>query len=277
MSTLIDEFLASFPFAESTKDSYRRVLAKLPDTPNLTAADLINFVSKPDWGPSTQHTALYACKKYITWRHGPNHPALAARLKRSSPKPQRVLTIDKALELLASFDPHTPQGARDLAIAALMLDTGLRASEICRLALEDVDIQQRHLKVIVKGGQWKTAVFSEQTTLYISAWLSYRPPTKSPALFVTFHHRRHGQSLTREGLQGMVKSWGRKIGIKLSPHDFRRSFATLAVIFGAPTRIVQVAGRWNTLDMVSRYTASLEQSAIEPYLPVKRLSKIYTA
>lgn len=277
MSNEIESFLASHPYSDSTKESYRRILASLPDTSTLTPADLLAYISRPGWGPSTRHTALYACRKFIAWRHGPNHPALAARLKRTNAKPQRVLSVEKALELLASFDPHSPQGSRDLALAALMLDTGLRASEICRLALDDVDIQQRHLKVIVKGGQWKTAVFSEQTALYISAWLSYRPPTKSPALFVSFHHRRHGQPLTRAGLQGIVKAWGRKIDIKLSPHDFRRSFATLSVIFGAPTRVVQVAGRWNTLDMVTRYTASLDQSAIEPYLPVKRLSKIYTA
>lgn len=277
MSTLIDEFLASFPFAESTKDSYRRVLAALPDTSNLTAADLINFVSKPDWGPSTRYTALCACRKYIAWRHGPNHPALSARVKRIKPKPQRVLTKSLALQLLASFNPHSPIGARDLALAALMLDTGLRCSEVCRLDLADVNIIERHLQVITKGGQWQTAVFSPQTAMYISAWLSFRPAENSPALFTSYQKQSQGKRLTREGLQGIVKRWGLSIGIKLSPHDFRRTFATLSTIFGAPSRVVQAAGRWKHLDMVQHYTASLDADAIQPYLPVSNLARVSTA
>lgn len=277
MSPLIDVFLASFPFSESTKDSYRRVLAQLPETTTLTAADLIRFVSKPEWDSSTRYTALCACRKFIAWRHGAKHPALDARLKRSKPKMQRVLTMDKALELLASFDPSTPTGARDLALAALMLDTGLRCSEICKIDIGDVDLIERRLQVIVKGGQWQAAVFSQQTAMYISAWLSFRPSGRSSTLFVSFHARRKGYPLTREGLQGIVKVWGNRLSIKLSPHDFRRTFATLSTLFGAPSRVVQVAGRWSSLDMVQHYTASLAADAITPYLPVGNLTKVYTA
>jgi integrase len=203
-----------------------------------------------------------------------NHPALLARLKRIPSKPQRVLSKDLALKLLASFDTSTAAGSRDLTIAALALDTGLRCSELCRLSLDDVDLIERHLQVIVKGGQWKMAIFSQQTAMYISAWLHFRVPKNTTALFISFHHKRHGQAFTREGLQGLVKSWGTRIGIKLSPHDFRRSFATLTTIFGAPSRVVQVAGRWENIDMVEHYTESIQADEIIPYLPVANLSKI---
>lgn len=274
MPSEIENFLASFPFAETTKDSYRRILAQLPPVEHMQAADLLKFVSKPGWGNSQRYTALCACRKFIAWSFGANHPALTARLKRGNSKPQRVLSKEQALNLLASFDTSTPIGARDLALAALALDTGLRCSELCRLALENVDLLERHLKVIVKGGQWKTAIFSEQTALYISTWLHFRKSKGSSALFLSFHHTRAGQGITREGLQGMVKQWGLKIGFKLSPHDFRRSFATLSTIFGAPSRVVQEAGRWTTLDMVEHYTESITAEAIRPYLPVSNLAKV---
>jgi site-specific recombinase XerC len=137
-----------------------------------------------------------------------------------------------------------------------------------------VDLIERHLQVIVKGGQWKAAIFSQQTAMYISAWLHYRVPKDTTALFLSFHHTCAGKALTREGLQGIVKRWGTTIGIKLSPHDFRRSFATLSTIFGAPSRVVQVAGRWNNLDMVEHYTESIQADEIIPYLPVSNLSKV---
>ena len=277
MHTDLENFLASFPFAPTTKDTYRRALLQLPPTENLTAADLVNFISKPEWSSNTQYTALCAVRKFIAWRHGKNHPALSARIKRIKPKPQRVLTKDLALKLLASFDTSTAIGCRDLAIAALALDTGLRCSELCRISIEDLEIIQRHLRVIVKGGQWKAAIFSQQTSMYLSAWLTHRQAKKTSALFLSYHHTCAGQPLTREGLQGIVKQWGRSIGIKLSPHDFRRSFATLSTIFGAPSRVVQVAGRWSTLDMVEHYTESLKADEIDPYLPVSNLTPLYTA
>jgi integrase len=274
MLTKIENFLASFPFAEETKDKYRRVLIHIPPFEAWTAADLLKFISKPDWGNSQRYTALCACRKFIAFTFGVNHPALLARLKRVQPKPQRVLKKDIALQLLASFDTSSPAGARDLAIASLALDTGLRCSELCRVSINDVDLVERHLQVIVKGGQWKAAVFSEQTAMYISAWLHYRKPKGSSALFLSFHHEHAGKALTREGLQGIIKRWGIAIGIKLSPHDFRRSFATLSTIFGAPSRVVQVAGRWSTLDMVTHYTESIQAEEIIPYLPVSNLSKV---
>lgn len=274
MNNDLDNFLASFPFARTTQESYRRILIQLPQVSQWSAADLIRFVSRPEWGSSQRYTALCACRKFIAWLHGASHPALLARLKRVQSKPQRVLTPDLALRLLASFDTSSPIGARDLAIAALALDTGLRVSELCRISLDDVNLIERHLKVIVKGGQWKMAIFSEQTALYISAWCHHRRPHNTSALFLSYHHRKAGQALTREGLQGVVKKWGSVIGIKLSPHDFRRSFATLSTVFGAPSRVVQVAGRWSSLDMVQHYTESIQAKEITPYLPVSNLQKV---
>jgi integrase len=267
----IDDFLASSPYAETTRESYRRVLSQLVllDLENLTAAGLIAFVSRDEWGSSMRYVSLCACRRYITWLYGMDHPALTARVKTARVKPQRVMSAGVALELLASFDVSTGKGCRDLAMAALLLDTGLRCSEICRLKLVDVNLAERSLQVIVKGGQWARAVFSEQTALYIQDWLQVRS-SSAPALFTS---TRGGGQLTREGFKKVVRDWGLSIGIRLSPHDFRRTFATLATVFGAPSRVVQAAGRWSTIEMVERYTASIMPEQMEPYFPVKILMK----
>lgn len=268
----IENFLSSFPLSESTKSTYRRAISHLPEnTADLSASDLIDILNKPEWGSSHRHATLCAWRKYLAWKHGAAHPALGAKVKRAKPKMQRRLNVKQATELLASFDTSTTTGKRDLAIAALALDTGLRCSELCRVNLADVDREHHSLQVIVKGGQWKGAIYSPQTALYIENWLAVRAPKNTNALFLSFHHVNMGGRLTREGLQRVVKGWGEKIGIKLSPHDFRRSFATLATIFGAPSRIVQEAGRWSDIAMVERYTAGIEAEQIRPYLPVERL------
>src|SRR3972149_9804106 len=63
----VREFLASFPFADSTKDAYGRVLSQLVTLPivEMGAADLLQFVCRPEWGSNQRYTALAACRKFI--------------------------------------------------------------------------------------------------------------------------------------------------------------------------------------------------------------------
>jgi integrase len=51
----------------------------------------------------------------------------------------------------------------------------------------------------------------------------------------------------------------------------RRTFATIAIRNGAPTRVVQAAGRWADVAMVEHYTAAIEAEDFERYSPVESL------
>jgi integrase len=268
----VERFLASNPYSTATCDTYRRVLCVLvtvDDLAGMDAAGLIRCINRPEWGNAYRWVALCACRKYLRWEYGLSHPALSARIKRVRARRQRVLNATHALDLLACFDRSSRKGLRDLAIVALGLDTGLRVSEFCRLKLVDVDLATRTLQVIIKGGQWGSGVYSPETAQYIADWISVRAAAPGVGeLFVSVHS---GQALTRCGLGCEVRKWGQRIGIKLSPHDLRRSFATLSTIFGAPSRVVQAAGRWSNIDMVEHYTQDLDPVEIVPYLPVTRL------
>jgi len=281
----VDRFLASQSYSAATRETYRRVLILLnqridqdPDQDpsvdpliQIEPAELLRFVDREGWGNSQQYVALCACRKFLAWRFGLAHPALSARIKRVRPRRQRVLTVQRALALLACFDTYTPKGCRDLAIAALGLDTGLRASEFCRLRLADVDLEQRTLQVVVKGGQWGVGVYSPETAQYLREWIAVR--RVAPGVGTLFTSTRTGRPLTRSGLGCIVRKWGNAIGVKLSPHDLRRSFATLSTIFGAPSRLVQAAGRWESIEMVEYYTQGIDPAAITPFLPVSQLRK----
>ena len=276
---LVEEFLASNKYAASTKDSYRRILvrmlAEVPDPLHLSAAGLVDWIASQGWGNSQQCVAVGASRKFLRWRYGTSHPALSARIKAEGSKPQRTLMPEKALELLMWFDTSSPHGARDLAMAAVMLDTGLRASEICRLQVADTDLERMILTVLVKGGQWEFAVFSERTAEWIRNWLAVRQA--SPGVGALFVNSRTGGQLTRDGLKCIVREWGAALEVSLSPHDFRRSYATIASVFGAPSRLVQLGGRWHNLEMVEHYTRALRLDAVRPYLPVANLAGTHKA
>lgn len=273
MKNDLADFLASHPYSASTKRTYEdvltRMLGEVRDPASMTASELLDILKKSGWGNARQCVALAAMKKYLAWKYGQSHGALSAKLKRVQGKPQRALTPETALQLLASFDRHDPKGARDLAICALALDTGLRASEICRLQQADVDAEHRVLQVLVKGGQWEAAVFSDQTAAHIEHWKHFRKVADGQGHLFT--NILTGEGLTPEGLFAIVELWGKNIGIRLSPHDLRRSMAVIGTLNGASERSLMEMGRWKSSQMIKRYTRTLRLEQLRKYLPVSNL------
>ena len=274
MNRDIENFLASHPYAKSTKESYIRVLDQLlmlPDLEQLDAAGLVNFINKPGWGNSQQNLAIFCVQKFLRWRYGNLHPALSAKIKRIKPKPRRSLSPAQALEILASFNTHTPIGARDLAIVAFGLDTGFRRAELASVRLADVNFYNNTASALCKGGQWGIGAFSPQTAVIIEAWLQFRKPADGVgSLFVSM---KTGKGITGYGIASIFKKWTRVTGIKISPHDLRSSLATLGSLFGMPSRTGQIAGRWSSIEMFEHYTGNLQLEAVRPYLPMANLKK----
>jgi integrase len=269
-----EEYLASNgSWAGETRDRYRRAIKlfidETGDRKDLKTSELGQWLDSHAWGSSMKWINLNAVKGYIRWRWGERHPALKLKIKRKDSGPQRTLNAEQVKKLLSHFNTTTMKGKRDLAMACLLLDTGLRCSEITNIEIKYVDLDHKMLNVIIKGGKWGKAVYSAYTTRELIEWIIIRPGEKW--LFTSVGGNTPGKKLTRSGLQRIIKYWGiaAEIG-ELSPHDFRRTFATLTIKAGAPSRIVQVAGRWSSIELVERYTRVLEAESIEPYSPVMK-------
>ncbi len=186
-------------------------------------------------------------------------------MKKPAKREQRTLTFEEAKKLVASFDTSTRLGRRDLALCALMMDSALRAAEICRLDLSKVDLEARLLYVVVKGGQEEFGIFTTETANFLSVWMSDRAAiAKCTRLFVSFEAHRLGYELTPGGLRCIFHRIGREAGIPdLSPHVLRRTFATLSILMGVPTRVVQEIGRWHDLALVEQYTRAVKAKSID--------------
>lgn len=271
MNITIENFLASHPYTASTKRTYKDILSRLvqEDIPNLTASTLIQFIETQEWGNARQCLALACSQKYIAWAYGAGHPALTATIKRNQGKLQRTLSQSQLDQLLASFNTMSAKGARDTAIAALMSQSGFRCSEICSLKQADCDTEHGYAQVIVKGGQWRIGVFNSDTAQHIEHWKRYRE-TLSPKggyLFVSLKNNYVGNKLTPEGLNRIVNEWGRKIGILLSPHDFRRGYATMTSENGGPDSLIMYGGGWSSQSSFNRYTRRAQLTALRKFLP----------
>jgi site-specific recombinase XerD len=288
LSRRLQEFLEEKRaiWSPETEEKYRRNLTEaakwlgaqgIREPADVTSADLQQWLEgHPSWGPSTRHVAVTALRSFFGWAVGPaRSPAHLVPLPRRPLRPQRTLSIRQAAALLESIDSSRRKGIRDLALVSLLLDTGLRSSEICRLELEHVEIERRSFQALTKGRRWERGVFSRYTQAILERWLAVRSEYAASgegAFFVSVGGLTPGKHLTRHGLQLILRTLGREAGIgPISPHDFRRTFATLALRSGAPTRIVQVAGRWRSLAMVERYTQAIQPEDLDGHFPVAAL------
>lgn len=226
-------------------------------------------------GPAALYRATNALRSFYKFHCGAESPAKNLPMKKPKWSKQRSLTLEQVGDLLASIDTSRPIGKRNLALVSFMIDTGFRASEICRLNDEQVDLKNRLAWVRVKGGQDGFGAFSEATAAYCLTWRAERGQiARCEAFFVGFELHRPGNRLTREGLTDIIRAIGQGAGLRLSPHDLRRTFATLAILMGAPSRLVQIAGRWSDLKLVERYTQSITAKAIDPYSPVSAARRV---
>lgn len=176
------------------------------------------------------------------------------------PKPPRkvipTFSESQIQALLGAIQTHTPNGFRDWTMIIMLLDTGLRASELAGLTLEDVNLEDGIVKVFGKGSKERIVPFGATVQRAIWKYLQrYRPQPANPLcsnLFLT----RNGQPVTVNRLEAVIDAHSRKAkieGIRVAPHGFRHTFAISYLRNGADVFTLQRILGHSSLDMVRLY------------------------
>lgn len=169
---------------------------------------------------------------------------------------------------------HTlPNAARNYAILLLLLDTGIRADELCQAKMKDIDLDRRRLKIIGKGDKERTVPFSQKTAKEIKRYLS-KDECKNDPIFLA-----DGNPMNRGSLYQMIHRTGERAGVSMpiSTHRFRHTFAIEFLRGkGRPLHLQQILGH-ATMEMVNRYVllaqVDLDQEH-EMASPVKRIVEV---
>ena len=136
---------------------------------------------------------------------------------------------------------------RDRAIIALFTESGLRLSELANLKVHDIDWKARTVKVIGKGNKEGYAPFGSLTETYLRNWVNEcQPSSNEPIWNIGFW-----------GIKSMLNDLEIETGLHCNPHTFRRTFACLLRKAGVDTMTIKDLGRWESLEMVQRYTRSV--------------------
>lgn len=235
----------------------------------VTTADVRAFLTQQleENSPTTashSYTALSAFYKHLE-REGYVNQNVMARVE----KPKRRKTLIQTLSaaqveaLLRTCVGRGFYAVRDRAALLALLDTGLRASELCGLELDDLSLEEQTMLVLGKGDKERVVPFGASVK---SALVSYLNKRGDDAGAVFVNH--FGEPLTRYGLRGMVIRRGQEggiTGVRLSPHTLRHTMAVSYLRAGGDVFSLQKLLGHSDLSMTRKYAELSEQDVLEKH------------
>lgn len=164
-----------------------------------------------------------------------------------------AFSMKQLRQLLSAPDRRTFTGLRDYTLMLLLVETGLRLSEVTAVQVDDVKLSEglvfvRHTKGHMHRHVPIQAKMKEQLRRYIKI----RGTCETENLFVTLG----GASMARETIQKIVGKYGKQAGItgvRCSPHTLRHTFAKMSVMNGAGVFELQKILGHSTMEMVKVY------------------------
>ena len=150
-------------------------------------------------------------------------------------------------------DHAVPYPERNRAIILLLLDTGIRNSELCKARLRDLDKRNQRLHIHGKGAHERDVPFSARTHQALWRYLTLRPDANmGDPLFVL----ETGRSFNRHRLLDLIQTIAARAGVAdATIHRFRHACAIEYLRNGGDPYTLQRLLGHSTLDMVKRYLA----------------------
>ena len=150
--------------------------------------------------------------------------------------PKEVFKHDQIRKVLDRMDTGTPLKLRDRALFELLYSSGIRAGELVRLKVSDVNMIDGIAKVFGKGSKERMVPVGATALEFIDAYhiLGLTFHSRDPEDQVLFFSGR-GKSLTRKSLYCIVRSYfgPQYLEVIITPHTFRRSCTTEMIKGGA--------------------------------------------
>ena len=213
-------------------------------TPNVLSdyVEKLNSIGKK---PSTVSRSIASMKAFFGYLADEGiiseNPTLKLKTPKIEKKDPHILSAEDTVRLIESANGKSPKGLRDRAMLELMYATGVRVSELISLKTGDINLQMEFLSART-GKKERVIPFGEAARDAVLKYLSdgreaLLDGKSSDYLFVNCS----GDEMSRQGFWKLIKSYGKKAGIKeeITPHTLRHSFAAHLVSGGAEVKAIQ--------------------------------------
>jgi len=183
---------------------------------------------------------------------------------------KRLLVLDKE-KIEGLLDNCIRQ--RDKAIILMLVDTGVRISELIHLKWNDIDLEKGIGYVQCgKGRKDRIILFGKRTKKAIRKYKKEVDSSPDQPLFQTDEHK----IFTYGGMRSMMDRIRQRSGIDVTPHALRRSFATISTTNGMDLYVLQELMGHSSLEMTRHYVRMTESDLMRAYKkhgPMKKRGK----
>ena len=196
--------------------------------------------SKKPLSPATVQGYVRTLKSFFSWvvreEYLPDSPTAKIPVPKAPQKVINTFTYKQIGELAQECYRSNGNGYRNLTILLLLLDSGIRVSELVHIDLNDINQVEGWIKIKVgKGGKERIvpvgSVVQKSLWKYINHFRPQPLTQKVTRLFLS----DNGLPLKRSGIQQMLRRCGKQAGIsgmRCSPHTFRHTFARIYLVNG---------------------------------------------
>ena len=294
--TLVDEFLANQDIMKNSRQKYRdnmnifiTWLSINGDVRNPLRSDIIRYkeylVNKGRTAQTVDNylSAVRQFFRYLEQNDIYENISAGVRSPRMSKEYRKDhLTQDQVCNLLSSIDRSSTSGKRDYAIINLMVRTGMRCVEVCRLDFEDINVENNQWVIAIQGkgrtDKDRILGITDKIVDPIREYLQERDYKERDPLFVNHSIASHDTRIREVTISMMVKKRLRAIGInspKISAHSLRHTAAVTALTAGASVYDVQQMLGHRDVKATSIYLLSIAQAETRKGTAVRLLDKAF--
>lgn len=218
--------------------------------------------------PRSVNRKLAAFRQFLTWanEHGflpDGLPALPKEVRTSQVNIAPKSLIKQQQDALCKA-VESEKNLRDIAIIKLLLNTGLRVSEVCKLCRWDIDLKPRGGTVVVqgKGQKFRIIPLNAEARETLSRYFKANPRDSDERIFTSTRGVLKG-SMTPVSVQKMFRKYRRLAGIDdsgITVHSLRHTFATRMLENGRNLVEVQALLGHENINTTAIYTKPNHQS-----------------
>lgn len=212
------------------------------------------------WKPATADNRYRALHRFFNWCVDEEELIARSPMERMKKPaipeaPPPVLRESDIRALLKSMSGKSFRDRRDTAIVRMLLDTGLRRTELAQLELANIDFDANVAMVIGKGRRPRGVPFGKKTALALDRYLVVRDrhaDHDAPELWLG-----HRGPMTPNGIYETVWKRADVAGLgHVWPHLFRHTFSHNWLLAGGTEGDLMRITGWKSRQMVDRYGKS---------------------
>ncbi|HUH70414.1 MAG TPA: tyrosine-type recombinase/integrase [Mycobacterium sp.] len=235
--------------------------ADLSSLDRETVLRWLDFLRSRGLTTGTIRTRWRGLRRFTNWLLAEDiiriDPLAGIVIDKPEPPPVPILTDEELAALIGACKGKSFADRRDESIIRLLIDCGLRVSEVTGIDLGDLDLDAESVVVTGKGSRVRPAYFGARTGQALDRYLRERTKHRhasSAALFLGERGR-----FTPDGVRERLKIRAELAGLdpaKIHPHRFRHTNAHDFLLAGGQERDLKRLMGWRSDTMLERYGAS---------------------